>query len=69
MDKQHPPAPIPALQFIFENTYCSECRADALRQLGRRRKLTPELLEECRYDSNDHIRAYARRCLNRRKQR
>lgn len=69
MDRQHPPAPIPALQFIFENTYCSGCRADALRQLGRRRKLTPELLEECRYDSNDDIRAYARRCLNRRKRR
>lgn len=66
MDKQQPPAPISALRFIFEHTYCSQCRADALRQLGCRRMLTPELLEECRFDSNDNIRAYARRCLSRR---
>ncbi len=67
MDKQKPPAPGSALRFIFDTTYCSECRADALRQMGRRRMLTPELLEECQYDANDHIRTYARRCLNRRK--
>lgn len=67
MDKQKFPAPKAALQFIFENTYCSECRCDALRQLGRRRMLTRELLKECLFDSNDDIRAYARRCLNRRK--
>ena len=67
MDKQKPPAPISALQFIFEHNYCSECRCDALRQLGRRRMLTPELLAECLYDSNDEIRTYARRALNRRK--
>lgn len=69
MDKQKPPAPRAALQFIFENTYCSECRYDALRQMGRRRMLTQEILEECQFDSNDDIRAYARRCLNRRKTR
>ena len=67
MDRQQPPAPISALRFIFHSTYCSECRADALRQLGRRRMLTPALLEECLYDANDKIRAYARRCLSRRK--
>lgn len=67
MDKQKPLAPKAALQYIFDTTYCSECRADALRQMGRRRMLTPELLEECLYDSNDDIRAYARRALNRRK--
>ena len=69
MDKRKPLAPISALQFIFEHNYCSECRSDALRQLGKRRKLTPELLEECLYDSNDEIRIYARRALNRRKRR
>lgn len=67
MDKHQPPAPICALRFIFDTTYCSECRADALRQLGRRRMLTPELLEECQFDANDDIRAYAHRCLSRRK--
>jgi len=67
MDRQKPLAPRSALEFIFHSTYCSECRADALRQLGKRRMLTPALLEECRYDANDKIRAYARRALNRRK--
>jgi hypothetical protein len=37
--------------------------------MGRRRMLTQELLEECLYDSNDDIRTYARRALNRRKRR
>ena len=41
----------------------------ALGQLGKRRNLTPELLEECLYDSNDEIRTYACRALNRRKRR
>ena len=67
MDKQKPLAPRAALQFIFRTNYCSECRADALRQMGCRHMLTPELLEECLYDSNDEIRTYARRALNRRK--
>ena len=67
MEKRQPSAPISALRFIFDTTFCSECRADALRQLGRRRMLTPELLEECQFDANDEIRSYARRCLNRRK--
>lgn len=67
MDKRKPLAPRSALEFIFHTTYCSECRADALQQMGRRRMLTPELLEECLYDANDNIRAYSRRCLNRRK--
>ena len=66
MDKQRPLAPKSALEFIFQTTYCSECREDALRQMGRRHMLTPGLLEECLHDSNDGIRAYARRCLSRR---
>ena len=67
MDKRRPLAPRSALEFIFHSTYCSECRADALQQMVRRRMLTPALLEECLYDANDDIRAYARRALNRRK--
>lgn len=68
MAKQKPPAPKSALQFIFDTTYCSECRYDALRQMGRRHMLTSGMLEECQFDSNDDIRSYARRALNRRKQ-
>lgn len=67
MDKRKPLAPRAALEYIFSATYCSECRADALRQLGKRHMLTSELLSECRYDANDKIRAYARLALNRRK--
>ena len=59
--------PREALQYIFDTTYCSCCRFHALEDMGKRRMLTPELLEECRYDANDDIRAYARRALNRRK--
>lgn len=59
--------PKEALQYIFDTTYCSWCRWNTLTEMGKRRMLTPELLEECQYDSNDNIRAYARRCLNRRK--
>lgn len=62
-------APKAALEYIFDTTYCSWCRWDTLTELGKRRMLTPELLEECQYDANDDIRAYARRCLNRRKNR
>lgn len=66
MDERRPLAPRAALQFIFDTTYCSCCRYDALQQMGRRRMLTDELLEECRFDSNDEIRSYARRALRRR---
>ena len=67
MDKRKPLAPRSALEFIFHSTYCSACRYDALRQLGKRHMLTTALLEECLHDANDRIRAYARRALNRRK--
>lgn len=57
------------LTYIFDTNYCSICRARTLAQMGRRRMVTEELLTECLYDSNDEIRAYARRALNRQKRR
>lgn len=59
--------PRAALQYIFDTTYCSCCRADALRMMGKRRMLTEEILQECLFDSNDDVRSYARRALKRRK--
>lgn len=59
-----PPAVL--LQHIYETTYCSCCREDALRQMGKRKLLTNAVLEECLQDSNDDIRAYAKSILARR---
>lgn len=61
-------APGDLLCYIYETTYCSCCREYALLQMGKRRLLTPEILEECLHDSNYDIRAYAKRCLVRRKE-
>lgn len=58
-------APKTLLYFIWEHTYCSCCRAKALKQLGRRRLLTDEMIKESLYDSNDEIRKYAMRIYRR----
>ena len=62
-------APAELLLHIYETTYCSNCRQEALEQMGKRRMLTEEILEECLYDSQEKVRTYARRALNRRKNR
>lgn len=60
-------APASLLCYIYESTFCSCCRERALLQMGKRRLLTNEILDECLLDSNYDIRSYAKRCLNRRK--
>lgn len=60
-------APGELLVHIYETSYCPNCRQEALEQMGKRRMLTEEILEECLYDSLDKVRTYARRALNRRK--
>lgn len=62
-------APAALLEHIYETSYCSCCREFALRQMGKRRMLTEKRLKECLLDSDDDIRAYAKRCLNRRRKR
>ena len=62
-------APGELLAHIYETSYCPNCRQEALEQMGKRRMLTEEILEECLYDSLDKVRTYARRALNRRKTR
>lgn len=44
---------------------CSLCREHVVREMGRRRMLTRELLEEMRYDCNGEIRTYAELVLRR----
>lgn len=52
------------LLYMYRNTLCSFCREHIVKQMGRRRMLTYELLEEMQYDSNKEIRKYARRKLS-----
>ena len=59
-------APQVLLRYIYESSYCSCCRANAVRQLGKRRLLPKDTLEECQFDSNGDIRDYAAKLLRRR---
>lgn len=54
---EHPP--ISLLYLIYETTLCSSCREYALDDLRERNGITPEMLEEMQYDSNDEIREMA----------
>lgn len=47
------------LRYMYERTLCSCCREYILREMSRRRMLTEELLQECRYDCNEAVREYA----------
>ncbi len=58
--------PASLLYYMYENTYCSCCREHILRQMGKQRLLTNEILKECLFDCNDEVRSYAKRCLKRR---
>lgn len=53
------------LLYMYQNTLCSFCREHVVREMGRRRMLTRELLEAMQYDCNREIRAYAERKLRR----
>lgn len=46
------------LMYMYRNTWCSFCRESIVTEMGRRRMLTKEVLEECRYDCNEEIRKY-----------
>ncbi len=47
--------------YIYNTTLCSCCREYAIRALAKRRGLTRDIIEECRFDSNDDISAYVNR--------
>lgn len=59
-------APAEVLRHIYETNFCSCCRETAVRQMGKRRLLTEEMLQECLLDSNYDIQTYAQRCWARR---
>lgn len=47
--------------YIYNTTLCSCCRADAVKELSKRRWLTREMIEECRHDSFSDISRYINR--------
>lgn len=51
------------LLYMYRNTLCTYCRERVVREMGRRRMLTRELLEEMQYDCNEEIWTYAERKL------
>lgn len=53
------PHPKHLLPLLYEYNPCSYCRESALAYMSKHRMLTKEILEECRYDSNEDIRKMA----------
>ena len=49
------------LLYVYNTTLCSCCRDRAVRTLAKHRWLTKEIIEECRFDSNDRIVKYINR--------
>lgn len=58
-DKDVKKPPKELLSYMYRNTLCSCCRRGIVAEMGRRRMLTKEILEECSFDSNGDIREYA----------
>lgn len=58
--------PRSVLEHIYENSYCSCCRENTLRQMSKQHMLTDKILQECLLDSNEDIREYAKKILKRR---
>lgn len=55
------------IMHVYNNTLCSYCRANAVEALSKRRMLSAEMVEECRYDSNDDIVKYINRYYKKRR--
>lgn len=58
------PHPKHRLPLLYEYNPCSFCRETAVQYMSRHRMLTPEILEECRYDCNEELRKMAAKRLN-----
>ena len=56
------PLPKEFLLYVYETTRCSYCRRRAVSELAKHRWLTPDMIEECRHDSNidtvNHMNRY-----------
>lgn len=57
--------PKSVLPILYETTPCSVCREEMVSLMGKYRMLSPDVLEECLYDSNEEIRKYAQKRLGR----
>ena len=55
------------LLYVYETSLCSCCREYAINAMAKRRMLTPDIIEECIYDSNANIRSYATKLKKSRK--
>ena len=55
------------LMHLYDTIECTCCRERVVRELGRRRLLTDDMLAECLHDASDNIRDYAKRLLSRRR--
>lgn len=55
------------LFYMYQNTLCSFCREYIVKEMGRRRMLPEELLEELQYDCNQDIREYAKKKMKARR--
>lgn len=51
------------LRYLYDHGRCSECRASIVDEMGRRRILSVDILNECLYDANGDIRTYAKKRL------
>jgi hypothetical protein len=48
---------VPALDWAYENTPCGNCRGCIVKRLMTMGRLTPERIEECRFDSDEFTRS------------
>lgn len=55
------PIPKEYLVYVYENILCSYCRKNVIKALAKRRWLTPGMIKESQYDSNDETAGYIRR--------
>ena len=55
------------LMYLYDTIECTCCRERIVRELGRRRLLTDDMLAECLHDASVDIRDYAKRILSRRR--
>ena len=55
------------LMHLYDTIECICCRERVVRELGRRRLLTDDMLAECLHDASDNIRDYAKRLMSRRR--
>jgi len=53
------------LQYIYRETYCSCCRERIVELMHKKKVLPDDILQECLYDCNLDIQAFAKRILKR----